>query len=924
MKRALAIACVLGVGAAAAYASLVLTPSPTADSNTAIAASSAGRIVFSVRNGDAVQIMITGFTQAPPAVPGDGCAMMTIARLDGGTLPVTVGPGQQAQFVVTTNGFATVGDYGCTWLVDTAPVAMIPQPQVVTTYHVAVAANLDVQPKLMDFGSQTVGSFETQRVVLSNYLAASQAVNLTITPNPNIAFTGTCGGTFCGNVNVPAGAGSASVDIKCQPTMAVATTATLLVMGSGGSAMLGSAQLSCDASAPGGTITIGTKPNISIVGPPGSTAFASTMIFGSGATLGSATIASLDGTMLLSDCGAQQCTYAAQPLPYSLQVQCIPTASASTTGTLTVHATGGASDQTGITCVSGPLLSAGSIGSFGGVLVGAHADMPIDLTNIGGQPITNLVIAFGINGSHWTSLDCTPASPCSIAAQQTITAMIRFQPTTIGDKSTMMQLTSNAPTVSVPVSGTGLGGVMAASPMVLDIGQIPRGAPYSRTVTLAQGVDTFGVPGNWPYTATASGLAAPYTVSPVSVQVDPLQTKDVTVTCESATPTATNNEQTLSLASSDAYQGSPQLVTVRCKIADTVVQVMPNQFDFGEVRIDTDPDPRTIAVTITNPAGATAAAHVASLQLRKAIAGLALVPAMTDVTLAPGASTSATLQLSTGADTTLADEYIDIAVDATMLSFPVTGKVVTPHARVAPRSLELGTACTGTAVSGTVKLINDGTATLAVESPHMDGSFIASSPNTPAMLAPKLTLGATVAPAVSGTGPISGTLSWYEDTPYTHLVPVTLEFVSTGTALSPKGLDFGILDAGLASEPQHITLQNCDPTPTQIKVSALRAKQGALAAWTIDPRLGYQKDLRAGEVQTVDVTFSPGGRGVYEAELEVTTAAGPQTIQLVGEATGRDYDNTSLYACSCAGGSPAGGLPVLAAFAFVSRRRRRV
>ena len=47
-----------------------------------------------------------------------------------------------------------------------------------------------------------------------------------------------------------------------------------------------------------------------------------------------------------------------------------------------------------------------------------------------------------------------------------------------------------------------------------------------------------------------------------------------------------------------------------------------------------------------------------------------------------------------------------------MLSYPITGKVVTAHAHLTPRTLDLGTACVGTPIVGNVTMVNDGTATL--------------------------------------------------------------------------------------------------------------------------------------------------------------------------------------------------------------------
>jgi hypothetical protein len=376
---------------------------------------------------------------------------------------------------------------------------------------------------------------------------------------------------------------------------------------------------------------------------------------------------------------------------------------------------------------------------------------------------------------------------------------------------------------------------------------------------------------------------------------------------------------------SDAYAGANQQVTVHCAIADTVVQVDPLKFDFGELRTNGGPQTRSMTVTVTNPATAAAAARVFSMQLRSAIQGLTLAPAMTDTTLAPGQSATAVMQLSNAADTDLAGQFLDIHVDAENLALPVTGKVVTARSRVVPAELDLGTACVGTQISGNVMLINEGTATLAVESPQMDQSFVASSPGTPAALPPLMSLTAAVSPAMTAaSGAIAGTLTWHDDVPSDHTIPVELEHVVSGTALSPRGLDFGSVAVDAETAPQRIRLQNCDLATATIEIESLRTKQGTLGAWIVEPRVGFKKTLQGREEQAVSVTFDPPARGRYEADLTVLTDQGKQIIHLVGDATGRDFDTTSFYACACNGpGAPSRGWPIaLAVVAVIARRRR--
>jgi MFS family permease len=85
--------------------------------------------------------------------------------------------------------------------------------------------------------------------------------------------------------------------------------------------------------------------------------------------------------------------------------------------------------------------------------------------------------------------------------------------------------------------------------------------------------------------------------------------------------------------------------------------------------------------------------------------------------------------------------------------------------------------------------------------------------------------------------------------------------------------------------------------------------------------VGFSTTLGANQVQIITAHFDPPGRGHYEADLDLDTDIGPQTVHLIADATGRDFDRTSVYACQCNGGSVAGGWPILLALILVRRRR---
>lgn len=928
-RRAWAAAFVFAVVTTTAYAQLVVTPQ-IAPTNGFIAPSTASKVVFSLRNTSTGTMDVVGFTPRMMlgALP-TGCMGVSIGRLDNpGQQAATLGANQQQQYVATSTGFATAGQYDCTFDIMTNP-AVVPGFEVTTTFHVSTTPSQgNVQPTVMSFGSQFAPAFEIQKLLVENFTGSATFADATITGDTanKFQFSGGCTGHSC---MFGLGSSGAQVDIKCQASATDSATAMLDMYGSD-SSYLGSMTLVCDAI--GNSISVTPKP-LEIM-PSGMTiGYGSAMVSGTG-NLSSASITSTDVSFKISDCNSTSCSFGSGlTLPHTLTIECQGQA-IQTTGTLLVYDSGSGSDSTSVTCTA-----SGSPGvldvdptSVNMGIVDVAMTTPsttVTLRNTGGSLLTGVYVIFPTtNTADWTvQSGCTMASPCSIPQGSGVGVDVAFHPTARNDRSSSFSVVgggggSGSGSATFPVlvtlTGSGAAGELSAAPTLLDFGTIPRSQPFTRTLTISN-------IGNKPLTANVPNPPAPYSITPTSSQiVSPGIPQDYVVTCQSATASAANN-QTL-MITSDAHTNPNATIDLKCAIADTMVQVMPQQLDFGEVRVGTPT--QMITVTVTNPSSSAIPAHITSMGLREPRTGLTLVPPSTNVTLEPGANTTTVLQLTTSEESDLDGEFFDITVDGTMLSLPVTGKVVTPRSRVAPANLDLGTACVGSEISGGVMLVNDGTATLTAEQPQMDAVFSAASPpgvSYPSTLPPGMQLMATLTPAMSATGELTGTLTWDDDVPSHYQVPVTLDYIDEGTAISPAILDFGTVNIDLEQETpaKHITLENCDPVPSIVSLKSITTKNSPVGAWRIEPRLGYSKMLMPRDKQGVTVRFAPPARGRYEADLQIEANGAVKKIHLIGDATGRDFDNTSFYACACSGGlTPTSGAPILFALIFIARRRR--
>lgn len=946
----LALGIVAGTALGSAYAGLVIDP--VGPSSDPIPLNSPDQLFFSVRNTGTTPFAISSVTKqvVAAAVTMDGCPTMNLMP-QGYAYNTQIPPGGQVQFAVSTAGFPAAGTYACAYDITTSPTQG--SASVTATFNIVGTGSTpaDFQPRAMQFGPVPFPGFEQQTFSLTNYTVGNAFMTLSINGDPSNILSLSCGGHSC-IISTPPANTPQQMYVKCTAdgTGTAVNGATLSIY-DGSSTQLGSdVAIDCatlTGSGSGSSLGMLTvMPNPILISPPAnSSAIGTATVMTTDATTTMLVAEGLSGIDLspysLGDCGgATSCSGLTLPLsmgtPRSLSVTCdLSIQPSPQPATLTVMDNAGNMGTAMVMCQGtgsgsgSAALSAGpSPVAIGSVLVGQTGSGSFMIGNSGApfSMIGNIVVTLGgTDPAEFSTMGLCPSSaPCSIGpGGMPITIPVTFTPGSWGPKDATVFITSDAGNASVSLTGTGLGAVMdAPNPALVDFHTIPKNQTFTQSVTISNS-------GNIGMPVTFGAASSPYTITnPASTTVAGPGSADWMVSCGSNAASA-SNDVTIPITSSNppTYSGAPQSVSFKCSIADTLIQINPTMFDFGENRVGATLQP--ITVTVTNPANAPGPAMLTKLALDVAKTGLSLTPATTSQTLNPGDVATAVLALDTGSDTDLTGELLDITVDGTPFQFAVTGKVTTPHSRIAPTSLQLGTACVGSQVSGTVMLINDGTATLHVFQPTTDSGFnaVAQSPmnypTTGAVVTASTAATAQVVPSASASGMVTSALHWTDDVPSDYTVPVTLDYVANGTAVSPAALDFGAVEVGQPSGSQHITAQNCELTPKPFKVRALRGKDGSgpIGAWKIDPPVGFSTMLGANQVQIITAHFDPPGRGDYEADLELDTDVGPQIIHLTAEATGRDFDRTSVYACQCNGGSVTGGWPILLALILVRRRR---
>ncbi len=691
--------------------------------------------------------------------------------------------------------------------------------------------------------------------------------------------------------------------------------------------------------APGGGSGISVDPStLAIVGTPGSSAMATAMVTGVGGVQDLTAVELVDPNLpprfkfVQPSCATQSCAFPALSilLPTALELACLP-GSVKAFAMVTVRS-GAFSDTAQVTCsatASGPAFEVP--GMFGplSTQVGSTVAAPLTITNSGSDPI-EISLVFD-PASDWNATMCVAPNRCLIQVGSNLTVPVALTPTAHGPRDSMLAVSSfpDVGTKSVTLVGTGFGGVLEvlapAAPFQHNFGTIAKNQLSSFAVTMTN-------PGNDGITVTPSDPGAPYVVDTAGIGLNPNNggIGTFTISCKSATAGGPFDATITLGATPNTYARNTSKIDVRCAIADTTVQVTPTPLDFQELRKDGPAG--VIEVTLTNPPGG-ATAIIKSLRLRNEPAALSLAPTSSTLpaTLAPGATLTTRLELATTEDLVLTDVLLEVLVnegtDAT-LELPITGKVGTPSARVIPDNLALGTVCVGTPVTGIVTLTNNGTATLHVMRPTMDSASFTPLLQNPTEyppggfeLSPNGDAVVGIMAVTSAAGPIRATLEWPVDLPASPFrIPVTLDYIASGTAVSPERLEFGGIAVAAMTATQTVTLENCGATPVLVSVQGVDADEGSASAWLIEPRT--QRSLLPDETMKITAAFAPSKPGHHEANLEIDVDGEPRIVRLIGDAVGEQLEQTSFYACGCSGsGAPGAGWPILFALALVLRRR---
>jgi Cep192 domain 4/HYDIN/CFA65/VesB-like, Ig-like domain len=601
---------------------------------------------------------------------------------------------------------------------------------------------LALSPVSEPFGSVTVGTQQTQTVTLTNSGESSVSVSqvsvsgtgfqvsgittpLTLNPAQSTKFT---------VAFAPQAAGNATGAVTIISNASDATL-TLPLSGMGVSAgTLSSSPTSLDF----GSVIVGKNMSLSET---------VTNAGGSSVTISQVTVS---GGFTLNGITAPLTLAAGQSANFTVLFSPFSAGSASGSVTLTSNA----SNPTLTIPLSGTGVSPGGLGadpssiSFGSVTVGNKKSVSETVTNTGGTSVTISQIAISGSGFSFNGI----TTPVTLTAGQSATFSVSFTPSSAGNASGNLTITSNAsnPTLTIPLSGNGVTpGTLGANPTSLSFGSVTVGnkQSLSETVTNSGGttvtISSVGISG--------SGFSFSGITTPVTLTAGQSATFSVSFTPSSAggasgnltiTSNASNPSLTIPLSGNGVTPGT--------------LGANPTSLSFGTVTVG---NKQTLSETVTNTGGTTVT--ISSVGISGS--GFSFSGITTPVTLTAGQSITFSVSF-TPSSAGSASGNLTITSNASnpTLTIPLsgTGTAAVGQLTVNPTTMDLGSVEVGGSGSSSGTLTASGASVTVTGASANNSVFTVGGLSLPTTIPAGQSVSFTVTFSPVTTGAATATLTF--------------------------------------------------------------------------------------------------------------------------------------------------------------------
>ncbi|MGA9732779.1 MAG: choice-of-anchor D domain-containing protein [Candidatus Acidiferrales bacterium] len=724
------------------------------------------------------------------------------------------------------------------------------------------AGVLSASATSLTFGSVAVGNNATQSLTVTNTGTATVTISQATMSGAGFSVIG---GNPSGTI--PVGQTS-TIQVQFAPTTAGAITGSLTVISDASNS-----PLMISLSATGTQTGLAVAPFALTFGNVvvGQTGTQSVELTNTGTTNVVINLATVTGNGFgISGLSLPKTLTAGQSL--SFNVQFAPTTAGAATGSIAFTDNAPTSPQTvtlvgsGVSTSSALTANPGSV-SFGNVSVGSNGQQTITLTNSGNTSATISTVA--TSGAGFTAVGLS--TPLTLAASQSTSFVAQFAPTTAGTASGSITITSNAndPTISIPLTGTGVQGSLTANPSSINFGSLLVGAGGSVNITLTNS----GTASVTISQGSASGIGFSMTGLSVPATLTAGQTTTFTAKFSpTAAGAATGN---ISIASN--APGSP--LTIALTGSGTTGQAQltmsPASVSYGNVAVGSS---ATQTITLTNSGNATLTVSQASASGT----GFSVSGASWPMTINAGSSGSFSAVF---APTSAAAATGSISVVSNAPGSPaaiaLSGTGVQGQLGASPASVNFGSVNVGSSGSQTVTLTNSGSASLTISQATASGTgFSVSGITTPLTLGAGQSTSFTAKFSPTSAGSVSGSVSLSNNGPNS---PVTVALTGSGTAtapqltITPSSVNYGSVAVG-SSAPQTITLTNSGNATLTVTQATASGTGFGMSGATMP------MNINAGSNASFTATFAPTSAGAASGSISVVSNApgSPAAVALSG------------------------------------------
>lgn len=799
----------------------------------------------------------------------------SVFRVSQPALPVTIPPGQRAQFVIS---FAPQTPGASTGTIAISSSAEQPSITLAASGTAVAVGQLGLNPSSINFGSVPLSGSQTQSasltnsggtsLVISQVLASSSdfatsglSLPLTLEPSQSMNFTVTfaprASGTRTGVISLT---GSASMSApsharrrggRAAKAASVNETASISLSGVGAQVTSTGTTLGALTAAPA-TLNFGSP----VVG---STVTAPLRLTNSGtASVTLSQVAATGAGYSMSGTSLPLTLAAAQTANFT--VTFVPQTTTAGSGTITIDST--ASNPAFSVPLSATVVAPGALAAsfsplaFGTVQVGTSQKQTATITNSGGSNVTVSGAAVSGGGFSMSGM----SMPMTLAPKQSMSFSITCTPATSGTLNGSLTINSNASdaTLAVPLSVTAVApGALTVAPSSFSFGSVQTG----RTQTLPATLTNTG--GSSVTVTQASFTGSAYSVSGLTLPITLSAGQGAAFNVIFAPQSAGVDNFNLAIASNASNPTLSAPVSGTALTAGALTPSAPS-LSFGSVQTGTN---QTLPETLTNSGGSSITLTQMAAGAGYTVSGMSL-----PLTLAAGASTSFNVVFSPqAAGSSSVNLAITTSSPASSLTIPLSGAGVT-SGTLSAGPLSFGSVQVGSSGTETATLVNSSGSSVIISKVTLAGTgFGMSGLSTPLTLAAGQSFTFTTSFTPLTPGAASGSIAIVSNASASPSIALSGTATAAGQlALSPGTLSFGSVVVGASkSLPATLSATGASVTVTSASVSSAEYALGGLA---------LPLTLQPGTSVPFTLTFTPQASGAATASVSVSTSASSSPV----------------------------------------------